>query len=232
MGLQDVYEVWDAWEYNQVDMLYSLIRLIKDDIEPVLDVLSGNITFGLDNIGLDLEGILDDIKPAITDMINTLKGALDEVFTHIVKPVWEEIKVVGSQLVTVYERISSSIVGATAVISTELGAMSDSIGRWIKDEITTLWGWVKTIPGQVYQSLKDALDWCWEKFVKVVIPFIYDMLVKVYESPEVQRVIEFITKQLKALLDWLFEIDDAEMEKWAKKTATFIKALVESEGAA
>lgn len=229
MGLLDVYEVWDAWEYNQVDMLYSLIRLIKDDIEPVLDVLSGNITFGLDNIGLDLEGILDDIKPAITDMINTLKGALDEIFTHVVKPVWEEIKVVGSQLVTVYERITSSIAGAAAVVSTELGAMSDSIGRWIKDEVTLLWGWVKTIPGQVYQALEDALDWCWEKFIKVVIPAIFDAILAVYQSPEVQKVIEYLVEKFHDLISWIFEIDESELQKYAKKGAEFMRSLVETE---
>ena len=231
MGLADVYEVWDAWEYNQVDMLYSILRVIKDDLVPVDDMIMGGLQENIVKVGGFIWDLADDIKTAIGSLVDTVKHGLGGILDGVVKPVWEAIKQVYSYIESGYKFIGDSIAGAVAVLSTELGAFSGKIGGWIKSAASDVWGWIKDISGTVYKALSDAISKCWDYFIKVVIPFIYDMLVRVYESPEVQKAIEYVTKQLKALFDWLFTIDTAEMEKWARKTSEFIRTLVLAEGA-
>jgi len=231
MGLKDVYEVWDAYEYDQVDMMYSILRSTEDSLVPILGTLSENIDEGLENASGFLETLNTTLKNDWGSLFTSLWHDIDIGVTTILKPIWEAIKYVGEELKPAYEYIGRAITGATEVIATELGWIIVEIGDILAETASDLWVIVKDISVWVYDAISKALKDCWDYFIDTVIPFIYQMLVRVYESPEVQKVIAYLTEQLKALFDWLFTIDTAEMEKWAKKTAEFVKALVESEGA-
>jgi len=231
MGLADVYEVWDAYEYDQVDMMYSILRSTEDSLVPIIGRLTDEIDTGLEEASGFLETLNYTLKNDLGGVLSSIWHDIDQALTDLLRPIWESIKWIGDELKPAYEYISNAITRATEVIATEFGWIAVEIGDILAETVSDLWVIAKDVSVQIYDALADALGYCWDYFIDVVIPAILDMILAVYESPQVQKVIEFIVEQFHALLAWLFDIDDAEMEKWAKKTAMFVKSLVESEGA-
>jgi len=229
MALQYVYEVWDAYEYTQVDMIYSLLRSIENSVKPILKALSGNITFGLNKVSNFLDDLGRAVSEGLSGLIEEAMHSLDWILESVMKPVWQAIRWIGDELRPAYEFISNAIVGATEVVATEIADIAVTVGNAISDGAAWLWDNIKYVGATVYEALTDALSWCWDYFIDVVIPAFFDAMTYIFESAPVQWLIEFIQEHIIDVFTGLFEIDESELQKWATKGAEFMRTLVESE---
>ena len=105
----------------------------------------------------------------------------------------------------------------------------DDVSGFFLDQWDLIRGFWSQAFSDLYVWLDQALTGIWTYFVKVVIPTFMDGLKYVIESEPVQWVIEFVMKSLEALFGWIFDVDEAELQKWAKKGAEFMRDLVETE---
>jgi len=196
-------KLWDSLKVTMGRLLESISGKAESLVSGITEAIKG-ITTG---IGSALAGAFDGIMEPVTKAMTAIKDAISDIST------WVQDKVYDT-LVDAWEWIKDTWDGVKEFFANQY------------DLITGFWS---DLFANLYFWLDEKLTEIWTYLTKVVIPAFMDALAYVFESEPVQWFIGFIKKHFIDAFSSLFELDEAELQKWAKKGAEFMRGLVETE---
>lgn len=225
--LDDVYEVWDAWEFSQTDMLYSLLRSIEDSLYPLLEQFMSPIANAIEWIMFDLTKVGADITEAIENGLELAGDAIGWAMEPVVNAITDGLDWVVEGVTSLTESITEWFGDSFASVKGFLGDFWDNLKGWTLEGIQDAWGWLTSASSGVYEWISDLLGDAWDAFWFTAVPWLGEMLIRVIESEEVEVVLNVLGGVIEAVFARVFTIDTEEVTDWIRQTIAFFKTVTE-----